>query len=74
MLGPLVGLRFGAIAPHEGRKCLILAQGRHGLASGVGRTLDYFKVPRREKVEVLAAFAAHKDEVTAGYVASTKAR
>jgi hypothetical protein len=24
-------------------------------------------VPAREKAEVLAAFAAHKDEVTAGY-------
>ena len=25
-------------------------------------------MPKREKTEVLAAFAAHKDEVTAGYV------
>jgi hemoglobin len=31
--------------------------------------LDFVKVPKREKDEVLAAFAAHKDEVTAGYVA-----
>ena len=30
------------------------------------------KVPKREKGEVLAAFAAHKDEVTAGYVAVNK--
>ena len=30
------------------------------------------KVPKREKAEVLAAFAAHKDEVTAGYVAGGK--
>ena len=36
----------------------------------LGRTLDFFKVPEREKAEVLAAFAAHKDEVTAGYVAA----
>jgi hemoglobin len=28
------------------------------------------KVPKGEKAEVLAAFAAHKDEVTAGYVAA----
>src|SRR5437016_9323065 len=35
----------------------------------LGRTLDFAKVPKREKAEVLAAFAAHKDEVTAGYVA-----
>ena len=27
---------------------------------------------QREKAEVLAAFAAHKDEVTAGYVAVAK--
>jgi hemoglobin len=30
------------------------------------RTLDQFKVPEREKGEVLAAFAAEKGEVTAG--------
>lgn len=39
------------------------------VAAELGRTLDFFKVPRREKGEVLAAFAAHKDEVTAGYMA-----
>jgi hemoglobin len=27
---------------------------------------------KREKAEVLAAFAAHKDEVTAGYIAAAK--
>ena len=36
------------------------------VAAELGRTLDFFKVPKREKAEVLAAFAAHKDEVTAG--------
>jgi hemoglobin len=35
----------------------------------LARSLDYFKVPAREKEEVLGAFAAHKMEVTAGYVA-----
>jgi hemoglobin len=44
------------------------------VAAELGRTLDYFKVPQREKGEVLAAFAAHKDEVTAGYVAAAKPR
>jgi hemoglobin len=38
------------------------------VAAELGRTLDFFKIPKREKTEVLAAFAAHKDEVTAGYV------
>ena len=36
------------------------------VAAELGRTLDFAKVPRREKDEVLAAFAAHKNEVTAG--------
>src|SRR4026207_856494 len=40
------------------------------VAAELGRTLDFFKVPEREKGEVLAAFAAHKDEVTSGYVAA----
>jgi hemoglobin len=39
------------------------------VAAELGRTLDFFKVPKREKGEVLAAFAAHKNEVTAGYIA-----
>ena len=42
------------------------------VAAELGRTLDFVKVPKREKAEVLAAFAAHKDEVTAGYVAAHK--
>jgi hemoglobin len=37
------------------------------VAAELGRTLDWAKVPAREKGEVLAAFAAHKNEVTAGY-------
>jgi len=37
------------------------------VAAELGRTLDFFKVPEQEKEEVLAAFAAHKDEVTEGY-------
>jgi hemoglobin len=37
------------------------------VAAELGRTLDAFKVPEQEKGEVLAAFAAHKDEVTKGY-------
>lgn len=37
------------------------------VAAELGRTLDFAKVPKREKGELLAAFAAHKKEVTAGY-------
>ena len=36
------------------------------VAAELGRTLDFAKVPAKEKGEVLAAFAAHKGEVTAG--------
>jgi hemoglobin len=36
------------------------------VAAELGRSLDFFKVPKREKSEVLEAFAAHKGEVTAG--------
>ena len=39
------------------------------VAAELARTLHFFKVPSREKGEVLAAFAAHKSEVTAGYKA-----
>jgi hemoglobin len=36
------------------------------VAAELARTLDAFKIPQREKDEVLAAFAAHKPEVTEG--------
>ena len=42
------------------------------VAAELGRSLAFFKVPDREKKEVLAAFAAHKGEVTAGYLAASK--
>ena len=40
------------------------------VAAELARTLDHFGVPQREKDEVLGAFAAHKDEVTTGYMAA----
>jgi hemoglobin len=40
------------------------------VAVELGRSLDHFGVPAREKDEVLAAFAAHKAEVTEGSMAS----
>lgn len=43
------------------------------VAAELGRTLDHFQVPPRERSEVLAAFAAHKDEVTEGYRAANRA-
>ncbi len=44
------------------------------VAAELGRTLDFVKVPKREKDEVLSAFAAHKGEVTAGYTPTGQAR
>ena len=40
------------------------------VAAELGRTLAVFKVPETETAEVLAAFAAHKGEVTEGYMAA----
>ena len=40
------------------------------VAAELGRTLTFFKVPEAEQAEVLAAFAAHKGEVTEGYSAA----
>ena len=37
------------------------------VAAELSRSLDHFSVPEPEKSEVLAAFAAHKGEVVAGY-------
>jgi len=42
------------------------------VAEELARTLDFFKVPEREKGEVLGAFAAHKNEVTTGYMAAAR--
>jgi hemoglobin len=37
------------------------------VAGVLSRSLDHFEVPAKEKSEVLAAFAAHKGEVTKGW-------
>ena len=42
------------------------------VAAELSRSLDFFQVPEREKGEVLAAFAAHKGEVTEGALAMTR--
>ena len=38
----------------------------------LGGALDHFKVPRREKEEVLAAFEAQKTDVTAGAASASR--
>ena len=69
--------KFSATVPNKGRLGLeeahrnlrISPEEFDEVAAELGRTLDFVGVPAREKGEVLAAFAAHKDEVTAGYKA-----
>jgi hemoglobin len=39
------------------------------VAAELARSIDAFGIPAREKDEVLAAFAAHKGEVTEGFTA-----
>jgi hemoglobin len=43
------------------------------VAAELGRSLDFFKVPQPEQDEVLAAFAAHKGEVTEGSMTKANA-
>ncbi|HEX9566707.1 MAG TPA: group 1 truncated hemoglobin [Thermoplasmata archaeon] len=38
------------------------------IATELARSLDHFKVPKREKEEVLGAFATYKPAVTAGSI------
>ena len=42
------------------------------VSAELGRALDYFKVPKREKEETLAAFDAQKSDVTAGSMATAE--
>jgi hemoglobin len=44
------------------------------VAAELARSLDHFKVPEREKGEVLAAFAAHKGEVNEGFKTAMTSR
>ena len=52
------------------RKLRISPEEFDEVAAELGRTLDFVKVPAKEKDEVLAAFAAHKGEVTEGSLAA----
>lgn len=57
---------LGLEEAHRGLK--ISAKEFDEVAAELGRSLDFAKVPATEKGEVLAAFAAHKKEVTTGYM------
>lgn len=69
--GPLtyVGTKPGATPTgleDAHRDFQIFAEQFDEVAAELGRSLDHFNVPQQEKEEVLAAFAAHKNEVTEG--------
>lgn len=52
----------------EAHKNLKISPKEFDAVAGVlSRSLDHFAVPKREKSEALAAFAAHKNEVTKGW-------
>ena len=55
------------VALEEAHRALGIAPEEFDAVAGeLSKSLDHFKVPQREKEEVLAAFAAHKGEVTEG--------
>jgi hemoglobin len=64
-----VGTKPGhdALALEEAHRRLAIAPDEFDAVAGeLAKSLDHFGVPEREKGEVLAAFAAHKGEVTEG--------
>jgi hemoglobin len=73
---------FGYLGTNPGRDALGLEAAHRELritglefdavAGVLAATLDAFGVPEREKGEVLAAFAAHKGEVTEGSTATAR--
>jgi|SRR5829696_1525455 len=67
-----IGTKRGhdALALEEAhRELAITSEEFDAVAGELSKALDFFKVPAREKDEVLAAFAAHKSEVTEGSLA-----
>jgi hemoglobin len=64
-----VGTKPGrdAVSLEEAHRDLEISPGEFdAVAAELARSLAFFKVPERETGEVLAAFAAHKGEVTEG--------
>ena len=72
----VAGGPVGYVGTHPGRETLSLEEAHRDLhiapdefdavAAILSKTLDDFGIPATEKGEVLAAFAAHKGEVTEG--------
>ncbi len=70
-----VGTKPGhdAVALEEAHRDLGISFDEFDAVAGeLARSLDHFKVPQREKDEVLSAFAAHKGEVTEGSLTAAR--
>jgi hemoglobin len=73
---------FAYTATRAGRTTLGLAEAHRDVKSSpvefdevaaeLGRALDFVKVAPGEKNEILAAFAAHKNDVTEGYMTAAE--
>jgi hemoglobin len=62
-----------ALGLEEAHRDLAITPAEFDVVAGeLAAALDRFKVPAREKEETLAAFAAHKPEVTEGSLAATR--
>jgi hemoglobin len=76
----VAGGPFEYVGTRPGRDVISLEEAHRNLrispeefdevAAELARTMEALNLPQRERDEVLAAFAAHKDEVTEGYVAA----
>ena len=63
-----------ALGLEEAHRALQIAPAEFDeVAAELARTLDSFRIPARERQEVLAAFAAHKGEVTEGSTVTARA-
>jgi len=77
----VAGGPFTYVGTHPGREEISLEEAHRRfsispdefdeVAAELGRTLDTVGVPEHEKGEVLAAFAAHKPEVTDGFLVAS---
>jgi hemoglobin len=65
--------RHYTISLEEAHRDLEISSGEvDAAAAELGRSLDFFNVPRLEKEQVMAAFAAHKAEVREGSLSAAR--
>ena len=67
---PTVGGKCPMSLENAHKKLVISSEEFDAVAQELSKSLDYFSVPAKEKEEVLAVFAKHKNEINLGYVLS----